>query len=220
MGRFMSPDWSAKVVPVPYAVFTDPQSLNLYAYVRNNPLIHVDLDGHTCKQGDWGCNVWDAGAKSWNQLHQITTKVLGYGYMTGSKGTGESASLKLGPVKIEGGWKKVDQMTRYGDGKVKNEKIDEKGMEIGFGPAKVGVSRTTTQEEGQAPRTEWVPGLSWGKFEGKNGQFGLGVDFCHTTCSSFQVGVQSDKLLGDVYHAVGGWRNMLPSTTVTETPIF
>jgi hypothetical protein len=31
MGRFMSPDWSAKVEPVPYAKLDDPQSLNLYA---------------------------------------------------------------------------------------------------------------------------------------------------------------------------------------------
>jgi RHS repeat-associated protein len=46
MGRFMSPDWSAKVAPVPYAKMDDPQTLNLYAYVGNNPLIHVDADGH------------------------------------------------------------------------------------------------------------------------------------------------------------------------------
>jgi RHS repeat-associated protein len=46
MGRFLSPDWSAKVVPVPYAKLDDPQSLNLYSYVRNNPLSRVDKDGH------------------------------------------------------------------------------------------------------------------------------------------------------------------------------
>jgi RHS repeat-associated protein len=46
MGRFMSPDWSAKEDPVPYANLEDPQSLNLYSYVRNNPLTRVDADGH------------------------------------------------------------------------------------------------------------------------------------------------------------------------------
>ncbi len=46
MGRFVSPDWSAKEEPVPYATMGDPQSLNLYAYMRNNPLGGVDADGH------------------------------------------------------------------------------------------------------------------------------------------------------------------------------
>ena len=46
MGRFLSPDWSAKIVPVPYAKLGNPQSLNLYAYVLNNPLSNVDPDGH------------------------------------------------------------------------------------------------------------------------------------------------------------------------------
>jgi RHS repeat-associated protein len=50
MGRFMSPDWSAKEDPVPYAVMDDPQSLNLYAYVRNNPLARTDPDGHCCDE--------------------------------------------------------------------------------------------------------------------------------------------------------------------------
>ena len=45
-GRFTSPDWSARPEPVPYADLTDPQTLNLYAYVRNNPLNRVDSDGH------------------------------------------------------------------------------------------------------------------------------------------------------------------------------
>jgi RHS repeat-associated protein len=45
-GRFMSPDWSAKEEPVPYAKLDDPQSLNLYAYVRNNPVTRRDPDGH------------------------------------------------------------------------------------------------------------------------------------------------------------------------------
>jgi len=49
MGRFMSPDWTAKEIsddPVPYADLDDPQSLNLYAYVENDPLVRIDEDGH------------------------------------------------------------------------------------------------------------------------------------------------------------------------------
>ena len=46
MGRFLSPDWAAKAMPVPYATFGNPQSLNLYSYMRNNPLGGADADGH------------------------------------------------------------------------------------------------------------------------------------------------------------------------------
>ncbi len=46
LGRFISADWSAKPVPVPYADFTDPQSMNLYTYVRNIPTTRIDVDGH------------------------------------------------------------------------------------------------------------------------------------------------------------------------------
>jgi RHS repeat-associated protein len=50
MGRFLTPDWAAKPTAVPYAEFGDPQSLNLYSYVRNNPLAKADVDGH-CPDG-------------------------------------------------------------------------------------------------------------------------------------------------------------------------
>ena len=46
MGRFMSPDWSEGPDPIPYADLRNPQSLNLYAYVNNNPLSDFDEDGH------------------------------------------------------------------------------------------------------------------------------------------------------------------------------
>jgi RHS repeat-associated protein len=71
MGRFMSPDWSAKVTPVPYAKLSDPQSLNLYAYVGNNPMTRFDPDGHfDCT----GKNAQGAGCQyiaNWNKEHGI-----------------------------------------------------------------------------------------------------------------------------------------------------
>jgi RHS repeat-associated protein len=50
LGRWTSSDWSAAPVPVPYADLSDPQSLNLYAYIRNVPTSRADLDGHQSTQ--------------------------------------------------------------------------------------------------------------------------------------------------------------------------
>jgi RHS repeat-associated protein len=62
-GRFLSPDWSAKVAPVPYAKLDDPQSLNLYSYVRNNPMSRTDPTGH-CDSSKWLCKAWTSATTS------------------------------------------------------------------------------------------------------------------------------------------------------------
>ena len=77
LGRFMSPDWAAKPVTVPYANFGDPQTLNLYSYVENGPLNRVDADGHAASQG--GDNNWlgfDEGpcAGTWSTPSEETHK--------------------------------------------------------------------------------------------------------------------------------------------------
>jgi RHS repeat-associated protein len=54
-GRFLSPDWSAKIQPVPYGKLDNPQSLNLYQYMRNNPMAGVDPDGHCGGPGEAPC---------------------------------------------------------------------------------------------------------------------------------------------------------------------
>jgi RHS repeat-associated protein len=46
VGRWMSPDWAEKPEAVPYSDLSNPQSLNLYAYVNNNPTRSFDPDGH------------------------------------------------------------------------------------------------------------------------------------------------------------------------------
>jgi hypothetical protein len=48
----MSPDWSPTPQAIPYADISDPQTLNLYGYVRNNPLGRADADGHCCSE-EW-----------------------------------------------------------------------------------------------------------------------------------------------------------------------
>ncbi len=63
LGRFMTPDWAARPTAVPYAVFGDPQSLNLYGYVRNDPVSRADADGHDACPIKYG-NACDVEAQS------------------------------------------------------------------------------------------------------------------------------------------------------------
>ncbi len=74
-GRFTTPDWSTNPQPVPYANLSDPQSLNLYAYMYNNPLSGVDAEGHagSCKDDPGLCKAIrdahgdiDAGTAAYN----------------------------------------------------------------------------------------------------------------------------------------------------------
>jgi RHS repeat-associated protein len=58
LSRFITPDWSAAPVPVPYADLNNPQTLNQYAYVHNNPMSYGDPDGHCCDLQ----YAWDFGA--------------------------------------------------------------------------------------------------------------------------------------------------------------
>jgi RHS repeat-associated protein len=46
LGRWVSADWTPTPIAVPYADFANPQSLNLYSYVTNNPRSVSDPDGH------------------------------------------------------------------------------------------------------------------------------------------------------------------------------
>ena len=70
MGRWMSPDWADKPEPVPYADLSDPQSLDLYSYVRNNPMSKADADGHCEVDGEH-----HRGSCLWHKLGFYQTKV-------------------------------------------------------------------------------------------------------------------------------------------------
>lgn len=66
-GRWTSPDWSKTPEGVPYADLSNPQSLNLYAYVDNNPLSRTDTDGHIEDLGDF-FDFLDQAAISGNRI--------------------------------------------------------------------------------------------------------------------------------------------------------
>jgi len=79
-GRWLSPDWSSIPTPVPYANLTNPQSLNLYAMVHDNPETFADLDGHDCtgNSSDSYCSAAQVTTNSAAQT--ITVSVTNFSY--------------------------------------------------------------------------------------------------------------------------------------------
>jgi len=63
-GRFMTPDWAAGPATVPYAELSNPQSMNLYAYVGNNPMSYTDAGGHV--RGSRFSSGIDDAIRDWN----------------------------------------------------------------------------------------------------------------------------------------------------------
>jgi RHS repeat-associated protein len=86
LGRFTSPDWSAKPQPIPYATLSNPQSLNLYVYALDNPMTGRDLDGH---------NLWDDIKSTARALTGTATQLLNDGLQR--IGYTNSASSLSGP---------------------------------------------------------------------------------------------------------------------------
>jgi len=109
-GRFLSPDWSAKEEPVPYAKLDDPQTLNLYDYVRNNPVTRVDADGHVAGVDDAaeatvaavviGAIALEAGVQAYNRSPEGQRSLN-----TFTSGVSESFSSSVNSVKSTiSGW--------------------------------------------------------------------------------------------------------------------
>jgi RHS repeat-associated protein len=87
-GRWLSADWSAVPVPVPYANLTNPQTLNLYSMVADDPESFADLDGHEC--------VTLPPVQNTCATNNNTPPIQGEGTTEGSNrtGTGESSSAE------------------------------------------------------------------------------------------------------------------------------
>jgi RHS repeat-associated protein len=80
LGRWLSADWSAVPEPVPYANLANPQTLNLYTMVRDNPESFADLDGHY-ELNSSGCNrnvkcqkQWDKASDKFEKQHKKNLK--------------------------------------------------------------------------------------------------------------------------------------------------
>ena len=76
----MTPDWSAAPTGVPYADFDNPQSLNLYSYVKNNPLNLTDPTGHYelnasgCGDNTKCQKKWDKAAEKFEKRREKDLK--------------------------------------------------------------------------------------------------------------------------------------------------
>ena len=88
----MSPDWADKPEAVPYSSLDNPQSLNLYGYVGNNPLSKADANGHAPTDPCW-CTVLagkieDAIGSIPISIHWVSGNqiVLGHPFLTLNEG--------------------------------------------------------------------------------------------------------------------------------------
>jgi len=213
LGRFMTPDWDAKPVTVPYAKFGDPQTLNLYSYVENAPVNRADADGHETDlvtvaddKSDTAheelkaktAAIEKAKNKSWLQ------KALSYFYVKTGNGRGVGLNgVKIGPAKVDVISRTDGKDAKHTtDGKTITTVYSQDGVKVQLGPIKVGVERTDSQEEGSSRKVEWLPVFAMGKFEGSNAEIGVGAGGCFVLCGQIEVGVQADKVvsaIGDAF---------------------
>jgi len=124
VGRFMSPDWSKTPSGVPYAILSNPQSLNLYSYVFNNPLSRTDPDGHC--SGGW------ALVCSW--LNVVEVKVTA-GIQTGISGQWGVAKAKAQATLIG-----AEASSGLGGGNAEAKVQTKASASASAGPASAGVS--------------------------------------------------------------------------------
>jgi RHS repeat-associated protein len=89
LGRFLQPDWAAAPTAVPYADFGNPQSLNLYQYVGNNPITSFDADGHCWPPGQCARIVMNA-------VNQVQQKVEQAAIATGNPTLAAAATFQSG----------------------------------------------------------------------------------------------------------------------------
>jgi RHS repeat-associated protein len=210
MGRFISPDWSARVMPIPYAKLDNPQSLNLYAYVGNNPLTRFDPDGHIDCSGKNAAGIGCQTIAAWDAAHGIGSKVLNqvgsYFYATGFKGTGDEIKVGIkGVVNLEVGHKEGTEVTRHLNGE-KEEKEIKSSMhaKVEIAGYSLGAERKVEGED-STPKWEFSAGREG--VEASGGRVGINAEFCHGTCGSIEGGVEAGKALNDIYGAV---RNIPP----------
>jgi RHS repeat-associated protein len=125
MGRFMSPDYTGDddgpPEAVPYADLSDPQSLNLYAYVQNNPLSRFDSEGHDCVQTS-------------NATSQSVTVTVASGTCGSSGGTYVDGTVNMNSIAYNGQTGNLSfNISNYADGSGTSGTV-ELGQAPAYGP--------------------------------------------------------------------------------------
>jgi len=192
MGRFMSPDWSAKAEPVPYAKLDDPQTLNLYSYVGNNPLSKADADGHCYSLG----TCWQAFKDAF-----YFKVAFGSGFGAHVGGTNDRVTVEAKSVR--------ESAIRF-DNKGTRKNIDSASIGVKLGPLKLGpsISQEQTIQTGNgetnydAPKDP-VQG-NWLYEIGKNGKgdsdlnIGYGAGGYAGFGGEFEIGLKGDVVMREL----------------------
>jgi RHS repeat-associated protein len=221
LGRWLSADWSAIPAPVPYANLGNPQTLNLYAMVHDNPETFADLDGHIADAagqlanppGDTSTQGSNPNAQQQDrndaaqpkqQQRGWFKKALSYFYFKHSNGIGLGVTVKVGPAKVGVKSQRGEETTFTTSGKVTSS-LAKIGATMEVAGVKVGLGREETQvtaKDGVAvngeAKTDTVLGFETGKFRGENAEIGVGVGGCVILCGEVEVGIQGDKVINDL----------------------
>jgi RHS repeat-associated protein len=174
-GRWLSPDWSAIPAPVPYANLNNPQTLNLYAMVSDNPETFADLDGHDCLDNT-GCQKAPPPAPP--TPPNFTGNALGnYNYQRSqNSGTAKDKTVK---PKGQQGEKPATSSNKENSGDHVFIKLGVGlgiGADVKVGPVKVG-AEVSAKSEGKytlSGKAE-VSAVKEEEASGSIGGYGLGV---------------------------------------------
>ena len=220
IGRWLSPDWTMKANdPVPYAKLDNPQSLNLYSYVYNNPLARDDPDGHVaagtgCRQGKEKCDAaikksnehFDKVAKESieNLPKAVYMKTLSPVPAQGTspnapQGGAEFHTSLLGLKAKVGGMSQVVEGTTQFQNQSHRDVVDSAGGEFSIGPFNFGdsVKREKTIQKGTGPEksADTEPYSAWHNDSDANVSFGAGG--CLGPCLSIEFGINLNQLYPD-----------------------
>ncbi len=127
-GRFLSADWSSTPTPVPYANLTNPQTLNLYAMVSDNPESFADLDGHSCFNVVTGCGRW---SNFFKHLHAALAEAT----VRATIGLGWGAKASVGRLKAKAELAMKANLT-FSRGRIKVSMSTDAGADVGWKKSK------------------------------------------------------------------------------------